>query len=44
MESMKVEDHLVKVKGLELQALILGKVEQVMANDKVSAYSKRQVI
>ena len=43
LECMKVEDHLVKVKGLELQALILGKLEQVMLNDKVSAYSKRQV-
>ena len=43
LECLKVDDHLVKVKGLELQALILGKLEQVLQNDKVPTYSKRQV-
>ena len=43
IECMKVDNHLVKVKGLELQALILGKLEQVMLHEKVLAYSKKQV-
>ena len=43
IECMKVDNHLVKVKGLELQALILGKLEQVMQHEKVLAYSKKQV-
>jgi len=44
LECMKVDDHLVKVKGLELQALLICKLDQVLLNEKVSTYCKRQVI
>ena len=43
-ECLKVDDHVVKLKGLELQALLLNKMDMVLKNETVSAFSKRQVL
>ena len=43
-EAIHVNDKLVQLKGIELQGLLLQKINHVLNNDEVSATSKKQIL
>ena len=43
-EAIQVKDKLVQLKGIEIQGLLLQKIDQVLNNDNVSATSKKQIL
>ena len=43
-EALQVKDKLVQLKGIEIQGLLLQKIDQVLKNDNVSASSKKQIL
>ena len=43
-EAIHVNDKLVQLKSIELQGLLLQKINHVLNNDEVSATSKKQIL